>query len=290
MKKLLVAILGLSALSLAACRGDGTDLSEEGVVASIDNISPALQQKEDLRYTLLCAKSRQAALVEIDTVDIKKGAVGEAVKLQFQPKKPVQSGDFCRVEVRGAKDAVYGSQYEFQVEKDLFYSSTKGEVVKGDGAKYTLLIKIYKVFLDLKEETRAVNAEISFPAGIEGKFALEFICEKKTYPASFILTKDSGSVFKGNFTIPFADYGDAAKIRCTGLKAIHDNKELQLEVKIEPAIEIAKVDKTLIKSTLVPVVIPGTKVETQVMKGECAQGEVFNPVTEECEAKNNTAP
>lgn len=285
MKQLLAVIVGFS-LTLGACRGDGTDVSTEGVVASIDNISPALQQKEDLRYTLLCAKSRQAALTEIDTVDIKKGALSEAVKLQFQPKKPVQSGDFCRVEVRGVKDAVYGSQYEFQVEKDLFYSSTKGEVIKGEGAKYTLLIKIYKVFLDLKEETRAVNAEVSFPTGVEGKFALELLCEKKTYLAQFILTKDSGSTFKGSFTIPFVDYGDAAKVRCTGVKAVHDNKELQFEAKIEPALEIAKVDKTLVKVALLPVVVPGTKVETQVEKGECAQGEIFNPVTEECEAKN----
>lgn len=280
-----LAMMGLAAFTLGACRGDGNSANEEGIIASIDNISPSLQEKENLRYTLLCAKSRQGALTEIDAVDIKKGAVGESVKLQFAPKKPVQSGDFCRVEVRGVKDAPYGSDYEFQVEKDLFYSSTKGEVVKGSGPKYTLLIKIYKVFLDLKEESRVANAEITFPEDIEGKYALELVCGKKSYPASYIITKDSGRVFKGSFTIPFTDYGSEAKLSCGAVKAMHDNKELYFEAKFEPALEIAKVDKTIVKATLVPVVVPGTKVDTQVEKAECGEGEVFDPITEECVTK-----
>lgn len=282
---MMLAMLSLSALTLGACRGDGNRATEEGIIASIDNISSNLQQKEDLRYTLLCAKSRQGALTEIATVDVKKGAGDESVKLQFSPKKPVQSGDFCRVEVRGLKDVPYESEYEFQVEKDLFYSSTKGEVIKGTGAKYTLQIKIYKVFLDLKEESRVVNAEISFPEGLEGKFIIELTCGKKSYPASYIITKDSGLVFKGSFTIPFLDYPNEAKLSCSAVKALHDNKELYFEAKFDPALEIAKVDKTVVQAKLVPVVIPGTKVEAKTEKGECGPGEVFDPMTEECIAK-----
>lgn len=283
--KSLHAFVLISAFALGACRGGGNTASEEGIIASIENISPKLQQKEDLRYTLLCAKTRQAALTEIDAVDIKKGAVGETVKLQFSPKKPVQSGDFCRVEVRGAKDAVYASDYEFQVDKDLFYSSTKGEVIKGSGAKYSLQIKIYKVFLDLKEESRALNAEITFPADALGKFALELTCGKKKYPASFTITRDSGVVFKGAFTIPYTDYADAATISCSDVSAIHDNNELHLAAKIEPELKVEKVDKSIAKATLVAVVVPGTSVETSVEKAECGEGEVFDPVTEKCVPK-----
>lgn len=285
-----IPLLGLGFLitMASACRveheplvGDAGD-SVASVVASLDSVSPELQNSEDLKYRLLCAKDRTLPLEELAVVESKKGD-GALNTLSFNLKQPVLIGSVCRVEIRSSDAKSVATKYDFPVESGLFYSTTKGEVLKTPSGKAQLEINIYQVFGDKKAALKKVTSEVSFPAEVvEGKFALNLLCGEKVYLGAFTLTADA-KIYRDGFVIPAADL--TTDLSCQKVTATRDDGKVKLQAALSENFKISASGKELVKVQLALIPDSTSSVDTLLTPASCKDGELFNPATDKCEGK-----